>query len=197
MLRSLRVARVVLRPGRRYYAGLSILIRPTLLFFLPFWLWGLWVVRPMRSAFMAGTMLFLAAAAIVAPWSFRNYKIYDQFVLVTPVQWTVLLSGNNRIVVTDPQFAGYCVWYSAIPEYSSKFEGLRQIERETVAKGARYRLAPQQSRQVVFSCTQQVRSVLVTCFAAGLAADKADDVRFMGASSGTFIPAFFITLCAA
>jgi 4-amino-4-deoxy-L-arabinose transferase-like glycosyltransferase len=114
--------------------GATCLTRPTILFFLPFYV--LWVALIFRSRKGRGLALvvLVIAACVVAPWTIRVSRLYDRFVLVAPTTWTVMIQGNNRIVATDPKYAGYCIWYTDIPEYKHKFDGLNLVEREDVAK---------------------------------------------------------------
>ena len=121
--------------GTGLVIGLMALTRPTILFFAPFFgLWLLIVFPSLLRAVGVGACVLAGIAVVVGPWTIRNYFVHDEFVLISPVAWTVFLSGNNRVVATDPAYAGDSIWYSKVPEYSDKFDGLRQTERERVAK---------------------------------------------------------------
>jgi 4-amino-4-deoxy-L-arabinose transferase-like glycosyltransferase len=114
--------------------GLTALIRPTILSFLLFFaIWCLLACRTMKTRLQA-LVVVLIAGAVILPWSLRNYRLYDRFVLITPTAWTVFIQGNNSVVANDPKYAGYCVWYTQVPEWADKFDGLPQIDREPVAK---------------------------------------------------------------
>jgi hypothetical protein len=63
--------------------GVAILVRPAMLFFVP--LAALWLVANRRLAPAVSFVLF--AALIVAPWTYRNVRVYDRFVLIASVVW--------------------------------------------------------------------------------------------------------------
>ena len=114
--------------------GATCLTRPTILFFMPpYVVWATLVPRSWKGRGLA-LIVPLVAASVVAPWSVWASRLYGRFVPVAPTTWTVLIQGNNRVVATDPKYAGYCVWYTDIPEYSHKFDGLNLVEREDLAK---------------------------------------------------------------
>ena len=111
------------------------LVRPSILFFMPFFLiWCLLTLPSIRLGIAYGAVVVTTMIVTIAPWIVRINGVYDRFVLISPVSWTVFIQGNNRIVATDPDYAGYCIWYTKIPEYAERFEGLTQIEREPVAR---------------------------------------------------------------
>jgi 4-amino-4-deoxy-L-arabinose transferase-like glycosyltransferase len=74
-------------------AGLAVLVRPSMLFFLPFAL--AWLVatrrRTLAIAFLAGTI------AVVAPWTARNYRAYGRFVLVASEGGVTFWTGNHPL----------------------------------------------------------------------------------------------------
>ncbi len=114
--------------------GLAALVRPTIFLLMPLLvLWGLFVLKGIR----AKTLIFVVAAVTyltTVPWSLRNYSLYHRFILVAPRTWTEILGGNNPVVATDPKYAGYCIWYSQVPGWEHKFDGVPQIGREAIAK---------------------------------------------------------------
>jgi hypothetical protein len=112
------------------------------MFFVPFYVvWALFVFRGLGDRVRALAVLVLAAA-LIAPWSAWVSRLYGRFVPVSPVMWSVLIQGNNRVVLEEPRFSGYCVWYTQVPEWASEFEGKSQIEREDVAKRLLLRWLP-------------------------------------------------------
>ena len=114
--------------------GISALIRPVILPFLPLVvLWGLYVLPGIKGKSLVVAITVGAAAAIL-PWSFRNYCLFHRFVLVAPRTWTEILGGNNPVVASDPKYAGYCIWYTQVPGWEHKFDGVPQIGREAIAK---------------------------------------------------------------
>jgi hypothetical protein len=74
-------------------AGAAILVRPAMLFFLP--LAALWLAARRRVAL---AVLFLAAAVlVVAPWTVRNLRVYDRFVLVASEGGVTFWTGNHPL----------------------------------------------------------------------------------------------------
>jgi len=74
-------------------AGAAILVRPAMLFFLP--LAALWLVARRRVALAAA--LVGAALLIVAPWTIRNLRVYDRFVLVASEGGVTFWTGNHPL----------------------------------------------------------------------------------------------------
>lgn len=63
--------------------GAAALARPVGLYAIP--LLGIWTyleLRSVRAASRAALLLVLACAAVIVPWTVRNYLVYDQLVLV-------------------------------------------------------------------------------------------------------------------
>lgn len=77
--------------------GLAVLARETALYFLP--VAGAWLVwRPGRPRSGARAAAFLlAAAAVVAPWTYRNWKVFEAFVPVSTAGGQNLFQGNTHI----------------------------------------------------------------------------------------------------
>jgi 4-amino-4-deoxy-L-arabinose transferase-like glycosyltransferase len=116
------------------FLGLTALIRPVILPFLPLVvLWGLFVLKGMKARSLV-LAIAAGAAVVILSWSYRNYRLFHQFILVAPRTWTEILGGNNPVVATDPKYAGYCIWYTQVPGWEHKFDGVPQIEREAVAR---------------------------------------------------------------
>ncbi len=78
-------------------AGAATLTTPALFFALPFWI--LWLLIGTRKKFgykLASAALFLILfAAVLTPWTLRNFQKYDRFVLVRPVPHTVFPDMEN------------------------------------------------------------------------------------------------------
>jgi 4-amino-4-deoxy-L-arabinose transferase-like glycosyltransferase len=75
--------------------GLAILARETVLYFLP--LAALWLAWR-RPRGLARAAVFLAlAVAVVAPWTYRNWRVYDAFVPVSTAGALNLWQGNATI----------------------------------------------------------------------------------------------------
>jgi 4-amino-4-deoxy-L-arabinose transferase-like glycosyltransferase len=74
-------------------AGVAVLVRPAMLFFLPLAaLWLLWRRRP--GAVVA---LALGAVVVIAPWTWRNYHHYGRFVLVASEGGVTFWTGNQPL----------------------------------------------------------------------------------------------------
>jgi 4-amino-4-deoxy-L-arabinose transferase-like glycosyltransferase len=98
-------------------AGLAVLTRPAMLFFLP--LAALWLAwkREWRGA----VLLSLACAFVVMPWTIRNVREYGRFVLVASEGGITFWTGNHPLAVGEGDLA-------ANP----------QLKRENVALRARH-----------------------------------------------------------
>jgi 4-amino-4-deoxy-L-arabinose transferase-like glycosyltransferase len=174
--------------------GLLALIRPTIIPFVPFLvLWGLVVLKGARAKGLI--LVALAAAfAVTLPWSLRNYRLFHRFMLFESRTWTEFIGCNNRIVATDPKYAGYVVWYTAVPEWADKFTGLAQPEREKVAK----RLALQWLSENKDKWGYVLRSKFIRFWSPFLKQENRLNRLLMLVSWGSvlvfFTPAFFVTL---
>ncbi len=71
-------------------AGLAILTRPAMLFFLPFEALLAWKRRPLLAVW-----LMAGAFAVVLPWTARNAITYDRFVLVASEGGVTFWTGNH------------------------------------------------------------------------------------------------------
>jgi 4-amino-4-deoxy-L-arabinose transferase-like glycosyltransferase len=87
---SQRPARAIV-PG--LLCGVSILVRPAMLFFLPLAGWWLIARRANRQLlwFVIGTIF------VVAPWTVRNIMKYDRFVLVASEGGVTFWTGNHPL----------------------------------------------------------------------------------------------------
>jgi hypothetical protein len=73
--------------------GAAVLVRPAMLFFFPLaFFWLLWHRRlTLAVALTAGTVL------VVAPWTTRNLRVYDRFVLVASEGGVTFWTGNHPL----------------------------------------------------------------------------------------------------
>lgn len=81
-------------------AGAATLVRPVMLFFLPLAL--LWILRrrpALAVAFLA------AAAAVILPWTARNYRVHHRFVLVASEGGVTFWTGNHPLARGDGDLA--------------------------------------------------------------------------------------------
>ncbi len=86
------------RPGRDavlfgVLAGIGALVRPAMLFFLPLAL--LWLVK--RRQGLAAALAAVACAAVLAPWTLRNLRTYDRFVLIASEGGVTFWTGNHPL----------------------------------------------------------------------------------------------------
>jgi 4-amino-4-deoxy-L-arabinose transferase-like glycosyltransferase len=82
-------------------AGAAILVRPVMLFFVPLAvLWMAW----RRHAGLAAVFLALAAA-VVLPWTVRNLRVHDRFVLVASEGGVTFWTGNHPLARGDGDLA--------------------------------------------------------------------------------------------
>jgi 4-amino-4-deoxy-L-arabinose transferase-like glycosyltransferase len=82
-------------------SGVTILIRPSTLFFLLLaTIWLLWRrTAVLALAFAAGAIL------IMAPWSARNYRVYGRFVAVASEGGVTFWTGNHPLAIGEGDFA--------------------------------------------------------------------------------------------
>lgn len=73
--------------------GFAILVRPAMLFFLP--LAGVWLARRRRT--LIAVLLIVAALATVAPWTIRNFRVHQRFVLVASEGGVTFWTGNHPL----------------------------------------------------------------------------------------------------
>ncbi len=82
-------------------AGLTILIRPSTMFFLLLATgWLLW-----RRRFMFAVAFAVGAVIVVAPWSARNYREYGRFVAVATEGGVTFWTGNHPLAIGEGDFA--------------------------------------------------------------------------------------------
>jgi hypothetical protein len=74
-------------------AGAAILVRPAMLFFLP--LAAFWMAAHRHVALAAA--LLATAMLVVAPWTVRNLRVYDRFVLVASEGGVTFWTGNHPL----------------------------------------------------------------------------------------------------
>lgn len=82
-------------------AGAAVLTRPAMLFFIP--LAAIWLV--VRQRHVLALALAAAAVAVIAPWTARNYRVYDRFVLVAAQGGVNFWTGNHPLARGDGDLA--------------------------------------------------------------------------------------------
>lgn len=81
-------------------AGLAILTRPAMLFFLPFELLLAW-----RRQRMAAMWLLVGTVVVVAPWTLRNVAVHHRFVLVAAEGGVTFWTGNHPEAIGEGDLA--------------------------------------------------------------------------------------------
>ena len=82
-------------------AGIAVLTRPAMLFFLP--LAAIWLVRRRRA--VLAVALVAAAAAVMAPWTARNVRQHGRFVLVASEGGVTFWTGNHPLAIGEGDLA--------------------------------------------------------------------------------------------
>ncbi|MHC4122706.1 MAG: ArnT family glycosyltransferase [Planctomycetota bacterium] len=76
--------------------GLSILLRPTLIFFLAVYLLRMILIRlPARKIMRSFLIAALVCACVVAPWIIKNYTVHKQWTFITTSSAEHFWRGNN------------------------------------------------------------------------------------------------------
>jgi 4-amino-4-deoxy-L-arabinose transferase-like glycosyltransferase len=74
-------------------AGAAALVRPTMLVFLPLaFIWFLW-----RGQRAVAAWTIVAAMIVIAPWTLRNLRVYDRFVLIASEGGVTFWTGNHPL----------------------------------------------------------------------------------------------------
>ncbi len=82
-------------------AGAAVLVRPAMLFFLP--LAALWLVA--RRHLGIAVALLVTSSAVIAPWTIRNFRLYDRFVLVASEGGVTFWTGNHPLAIGEGDMA--------------------------------------------------------------------------------------------
>src|SRR5262249_14722947 len=90
------------------------------------------------KSLLQAALIPAATMAVLVPWTIRNYIVFEHFIPLSTMAGSGLLQGNNDVVVTDPQFFGYCVCDTSIPGYkeilgSAGTELARDVRAKTLA----------------------------------------------------------------
>ena len=87
--------------GAGALAGLAVLTRPAMLFFLPLAIPWLYWQRRWRPA----ALFTLTCALVVAPWTLRNAREYGRFVLVASEGGITFWTGNHPLAIGEGDMA--------------------------------------------------------------------------------------------
>lgn len=100
--------------------GLAMLTRAAIVYFLPLLL--IWLIVSMRDRWrvglVSGAALLGAATVVVAPWTVRNYRLHDAFVLIDTNGPFNLWRGNAPSTFRDrpkPPEASYAAPFDSLP----------------------------------------------------------------------------------
>lgn len=83
-----------------FFLALSALTRPVTVLFLPF-LFIYFFLRHKRNyigSIKNIAMYILCFFCIIAPWSLRNYKVYNEFILINNAGGLAFYAGNNKFL---------------------------------------------------------------------------------------------------
>jgi len=116
--------------------GLSLLTRANTVLMLPLTvIWALWQFRGQGRLLAMSLAIPVLAMAMLVPWTIRNYRVFGEFIPFSTMGGSVLLQGNNRLVATVPEYWGYSVWDTAIPEYRDALKAPNdEVKRDRVAR---------------------------------------------------------------
>jgi hypothetical protein len=81
--------------------GAAILVRPGTLFFIP--LVALWFIR--RRRWSLALAFSVAAIVVVAPWTLRNARVYNRFVVVASSGGVNFWTGNHPLAIGEGDLA--------------------------------------------------------------------------------------------
>jgi 4-amino-4-deoxy-L-arabinose transferase-like glycosyltransferase len=97
--------------------GWGILTRPFALLLLPLFccalIWGMWKAKRIPISHLV--LFAVTPLAVVAPWTFRNYKVFHQFVLVANNGGSTFYGGNNDRALLDPHYYGGWISTTELP----------------------------------------------------------------------------------
>jgi hypothetical protein len=81
--------------------GAGALIRPAMLFFLP--LAAVWLV--VKRRYTLALVLAGAALLVIVPWTVRNIRVYDRFVLIASEGGVTFWTGNHPLAIGEGDLA--------------------------------------------------------------------------------------------
>jgi 4-amino-4-deoxy-L-arabinose transferase-like glycosyltransferase len=81
--------------------GVAALTRPAILFFIP--LACLWMI--VRGQFTLAIVVAVAALATIAPWTARNLRVHDRFVLIASEGGVTFWTGNHPLAIGEGDLA--------------------------------------------------------------------------------------------
>ncbi len=106
--------------------GVSILVRPAMLFFLP--VAGLWLAARRRLGIAA--VLAATALLVVAPWTVRNYRTYGRLILVASEGGVTFWTGNHPLARGEGDLAANPEIKRAELDFRARHPGLTADQLE-------------------------------------------------------------------
>jgi 4-amino-4-deoxy-L-arabinose transferase-like glycosyltransferase len=101
-------------------AGLAVLTRPVMLFFLPLAVpWLYW-----RGRWRPAALFALTCALVLAPWTLRNAREYGRFVLVASEGGVTFWTGNHPLAIGEGDMAANPDIKRANAALRARFPGL-------------------------------------------------------------------------
>jgi hypothetical protein len=96
---------------------------------------AIWQFRNQCAGLLRAALIPIVAVVALVPWTLRNYQVFGQVIPFSTMGGSVLLQGNNSVVVSDPKLYGYNVWDTDIPEYREALQTAgNEVERDRQAK---------------------------------------------------------------
>lgn len=112
--------------GAGVLAGLGILIRPAMLFFVP--LASVWLAA--RHRLTVALLFAVATVAVVTPWTVRNLRVHGRFVLVASEGGVTFWTGNHPLARGEGDLAANPALKAAELEFRRAHPGLSAEELE-------------------------------------------------------------------
>jgi 4-amino-4-deoxy-L-arabinose transferase-like glycosyltransferase len=109
-------------------AGLAVLTRPAMLFFLP--LAAIWLAW--KREWRGVVQLSLACALVIAPWTVRNAREYGRFVLVASEGGITFWTGNHPLAAGEGDLAANPRLKRANVDLRARHPGLTPEELEPI-----------------------------------------------------------------
>lgn len=106
------------------FIGFSAYIRPTALFYLPFyWLLCFFHFRNTRKKLIKLiTIPLLSLILTVIPWTIRNYKVTGHFVLISTHGGVTFWGAHNEKIFNDPKLIGTWIPHTELPEIKEYYQ---------------------------------------------------------------------------
>jgi hypothetical protein len=109
-------------------AGAATLTRPAMLFFLA--LAGMWLLA--RRRYPTAIALTIGAILVVAPWTLRNWRVHDRFVLIASEGGVTFWTGNHPLARGEGDLAANPALKQADLAFRAAHPGLSPEELEPV-----------------------------------------------------------------